>query len=147
VLEQRHPRWEPFTEVGVRAPARGWIDVVFNEPRERVVLPSEIQSELRRLEQILRWSAEKAESLPSWAGWAALAPPGTAPPAISRLLLVRRTRATRTVASELERQLRVAYPAHPDDAIAALTGMQPWPGAALLWVAIEPGRVRLVEGR
>jgi transcriptional regulator with XRE-family HTH domain len=32
------PRWRPFTEVAVRRPARGWIDVVLHEPRELVLV-------------------------------------------------------------------------------------------------------------
>ncbi len=143
LLDVRHPRWGPFTEVGVRRPSRGWIDLVLHEPRERVLVASELQSELRRLEQLVRWHAAKADSLPSWEGFVHLGDE----PRISRLLVVRRTRATRRVASEFGRQLRIAYPAHPDDAIAALTGTAPWPGEALVWMAVEPGRTRLVGGR
>jgi transcriptional regulator with XRE-family HTH domain len=143
LLGVRHPRWGPFTEVGVRRPSRGWIDLVLHEPRERVLLASELQSELRRLEQLVRWHAAKADSLPSWEGFAHLGDE----PRIGRLLVVRRTRATRRVAAEFARQLRAAYPAHPDDAIAALTGTAPWPGDALVWMAVEPGRTRLVTGR
>ncbi|HEY5629941.1 MAG TPA: helix-turn-helix domain-containing protein [Candidatus Limnocylindrales bacterium] len=143
LLRTRHPRWEAFTELAVTRPSRGWIDVAFHEPRERVIVASEIQSALRRLEQLIRWSATKADSLPSWDGWTQLGDV----PAISRLLVVRRTRATRHVAAEFERQLRLAYPAHPDDAVAALTGTAPWPGSALVWAVIEHGRARLVPGR
>ena len=60
---------------------------------------------------------------------------------------MRRTRATRTLAAEFARQLRSAYPAHPDDAIQALTGTTPWPGDALIWMALERGTARLVPGR
>jgi len=144
LLRERHPRWAPFTEVIVRRPARGSIDAVLHEPRERVAVASELQGDLRRLEQLVRWQQMKAESLPSWDGWAELAPE---PPAISRLLIVRRTRATRQVAAEFARQLRVAYAAHPDDAVAALTGTQPWPGPALVWVALEGGVARFLQGR
>ena len=50
--------------------------------------------ELRRLEQLVRWSAREGRaSLPSWEGWPHLGEE----PAISRLLVVRRTRATRAV--------------------------------------------------
>ncbi|MHB8958601.1 MAG: helix-turn-helix domain-containing protein [Candidatus Limnocylindrales bacterium] len=143
LLRARHPRWETFTELAVTRPSRGWIDVAFHEPRERVIVASEIQSALHRLEQIIRWSAAKADALPSWDGWTQL---GDAP-AISRLLVVRRTRATRQVAHEFERQLRIAYPAHPDDAVAALTGTAAWPGPTLVWAVIEHGRARLVSGR
>jgi hypothetical protein len=66
---------------------------------------------------------------------------------VRRLLIVRRTRATRQVAAEFAGQLRVAYPAHPDDAIASLTGRDPWPGNALVWMTLEGGSARLVSGR
>jgi transcriptional regulator with XRE-family HTH domain len=143
LLHGLHPRWHPHTEVGVRRPSRGWIDVVLHEQRERVAVASEMQSELRRLEQLIRWRTAKAESLPSWEGWAQLGDE----PAISRLLLVRRTRATRQVANEFAAQLRVAYPAHPDDAIAALTTTAPWPGPALAWVIVDGRGARFVPGR
>jgi transcriptional regulator with XRE-family HTH domain len=143
LLRDRHPRWDPFTEVSVRRPSRGWIDVVLHDARARVLVAGELQSELRRLEQLIRWQTAKAEGLPSWNGWPHL---GEAP-MISRLLVVRRTRATRAVAAEFASQLRVAYPAHPDDAVAALTGSAPWPGPALVWVVIDSRGVRWTGGR
>ena len=138
-----HPRWTRFGEAAVRQPSRGWIDLVLLEPVERTLVASEIQSELRRLEQLIRWSGEKADSLPSWDGWMQLRDR----PSISRLLLVRRTRTTQAVAREFARQLRLAYPAHPDDALAALTGTAPWPGPAMVWVELNGARSRLVPGR
>jgi transcriptional regulator with XRE-family HTH domain len=143
LLGQLHPRWHAFTEVAVRRPSRGWIDVVLHEPREAVALASELQSELRRLEQVIRWSAEKAASLPSWDRWPHLDPT----PRIERLLIVRRTRATRHIAATFANQVRAAYPAHPDDALASLTGAAPWPGAALIWSVIDARGARLVGGR
>jgi len=143
LLRECHPRWRPFTEIAVQRPSRGWIDVGFHEARERVVVATEIQGALPRLEQLIRWSAAKADSLPSWDGWTHLGEP----PEISRLLVVRRTRATRQIAAEFAAQLRVAYPAHPDDALASLRGTAPWPGAAMVWAVIETGSARLVGGR
>lgn len=35
LLERLHPRWDPFTELIVRQPVRGAIDVAFFEQRER----------------------------------------------------------------------------------------------------------------
>ncbi len=138
-----HPRWVRFGEVKVWRPSRGWIDLVFHDAVEHVILATEIQSELGRLEQLVRWTAEKAEGLPSWDGWSQLRDE----PSISRLLLVRRTRRTLAVAREFERQLRLAYPAHPDDALASLTGTAPWPGAAMVWVVLDGARTRFVSGR
>ena len=143
LLHARHPRWEAFTELAVTRPSRGWIDVAFHEPRERVIVATEIQGALHRLEQLVRWSAAKADSLPSWEGWERL----HEAPAVSRLLVVRRTKATRQVAHDFAAQLRVAYPAHPDDAVSALAGTTRWPGPALVWAVIEHGAARLVSGR
>lgn len=143
LFDQLHPRWQRFTEVAVRHPSRGWIDALLHEPRAETLVATEIQSDLRRLEQLLRWFPEKVASLPSWEGWAQLGPVA----ATSHLLIVRSTRATRQVGREFERQLATAYPAHPADAIAALTGTSAWPGAALVWAEIEPGRIRFVRRR
>lgn len=144
LLQVRHPRWHAFSEVRVLRPSRGWIDLALHEPRERVIVATEIQSELNRLEQLLRWAEEKARSLPSWDGWDRLGEP----PVVSRLLVVRRTRTTRAVAADFAQQLRLAFPAHPDDAIAALTTPTVrWPGAAMVWAEVAGGRARLLPGR
>jgi transcriptional regulator with XRE-family HTH domain len=138
-----HPRWKPYLEFGVRRPSRGWIDAVLHDAAARTIVATEIQSDLRRLEQLLRWFPEKVMSLPSWEGWAQLRAVTTT----SQLLIVRSTRATRQIGREFERQLVAAYPAHPADAIAALTGTAPWPGNALIWAEIERDRVRFISRR
>jgi transcriptional regulator with XRE-family HTH domain len=143
LLRTLTPRWVPYTEVAVRRPSRGWIDIALHDSRERLLVASELQSELRRLEQTIRWHAAKADALPSWDGFAQLGDGLT----LSRLLVVRRTRATRTIATEFARQLRVAYPAHPDDALAALSGDTPWPGPSLVWMSLDRGGLRFVSGR
>ena len=143
LLAPLHPRWTPFMELAVRRPSRGWIDLGLHDAAARVFLATELQSELRRLEQLIRWSAEKAASLPSWDGWPHLGDE----PVVSRLLVVRRTRATREIVSTFERQLRVAYPAHPQDALASLAGMAPWPGPSLLWIVLDGKRSRIVAER
>ena len=144
LLATRHPRFGASTEVLVRRPSRGAIDALLHEPREQVALATELQGQLRRLEQQIRWHAMKAEALPSWDGWPHLGEPE---PRISQLLVGRRTRATRAVAAEFARQLRTAYPAHPDDALAALTGTERWPGSALAWMVVERGAARWAAGR
>ncbi len=143
LLAAVHPRWHAYPEIAVRSPSRGWIDVGLHDARGRIVVATEIQSELRRLEQLIRWSAEKAASLPSWEGWPHL---GEAP-AVSQLLIVRDTRTTRSIAREFRRTLQAAFPEHPDDALASLTGVDRWPGPALLWAAgstAGPRAVRIV---
>lgn len=146
LLALLHPRWRALPEIAVRRPSRGWIDAGLLDARRGVLVATEIQSELRRLEQLIRWSGEKAASLPSWEGWAQLGEV----PTVSQLLIVRDTRATRAVAGEFRRTLDAAFPAHPDDALAALTGTDPWPGPALLW-ASDAGRaggvIRIVARR
>jgi transcriptional regulator with XRE-family HTH domain len=143
LLGQLHRRWQPFTEVVVRRPARGWIDVVLHDPTAECIVATEIQSALPRLEQLVRWSAEKAASLASWEGYAHLGPVATT----SKLLIVRSTRETRATGREFARQLEAAYPAHPQDAVAALTGTRAWPGPALIWVDLRPDGVRFVARR
>jgi transcriptional regulator with XRE-family HTH domain len=137
-----HARWERTPEVRVVRPARGWVDAVLHDRLQRLLVAAELESDLRRLEQLLRWSEEKALSLPSaraWPSWSA-----TGDPSISRLLVVRWTRANRTVADGARRLLREAYPADPRDALDALTtGASAWPGAALLWARLGPPSPRL----
>ena len=138
-----HPRWQRFAEVAVRQPSRGWIDLAFHDPRQRVLVATEIQSDLRRLEQLLRWATAKAESLPSWDGWAHLGEV-----TVSRLLVVRDTRTTRQTVEEFRRLLRAAYPSDGREALESLMGLAAWPGASLLWAEPDrarPGAYRIVD--
>jgi transcriptional regulator with XRE-family HTH domain len=137
------PRWRPTPEARVTRPGRGWIDLVLHEVREGLLVACEIQSRLTRIEQLIRWAGEKADSLPSWDGWPRSGPA----PRISRLLVVRWTRSTRQAASDAARQLRLAYPAHPDDALAALFGSDQWPGPAMIWARPTGDSVRLAGVR
>jgi hypothetical protein len=143
VLGSVHPGWQRFTEVGVRRPARGWIDLVLHDQPRRLVVACELESTLNRIEQLVRWSAEKADALPSSNLWPTLSDQSV----ISRLLVVRWTRATRIAARDAARQLRVAFPAHPDEALASLFRMELWPGPALVWAKDVQGSFVLVDGR
>lgn len=139
------PRWQAAAEVAVRRPARGWIDQVLWEPVAALLVATEIESMLRRVEQQLRWSGEKAASLPSsdqWTGWTR-----AGEPQISRLLVVRWTRTNRDVAIAARRQLAEVYPADPRDALDALAGMSAWPGAALVWARLDTTPHRLEPWR
>jgi transcriptional regulator with XRE-family HTH domain len=145
-IKDLHPRWQTFAEIAVRRPSRGWIDLGLHDGRAGVFVACEIQSELRRLEQLFRWADAKATALPSWDGWAGL---GHAPE-ISRLLIVRETRTTRATAEEFRHLLRTAYPADGRDALEALRATDAWPGPALVWAARHRsagGRYRLVDRR
>jgi len=63
------PRWIRHVEVPVYRPARGVIDVVLEDTESHAVLAIEIHSELRRLEQQIRWANEKSAALPSAKFW------------------------------------------------------------------------------
>jgi transcriptional regulator with XRE-family HTH domain len=143
LLAGLHPRWRPFSEVAVRHPARGFIDAVLHDPRAGIAVATEVQSELRRLEQTIRWSREKADSLASWTGWSSL----TGPPIVAQLLVVRRTRSNRDLARDFSGQLATAFPAHPEDALDALFGTGTWPGTSLVWVDLNGGKVRFATAR
>ena len=127
VIGALHPRWQVTPELAVRRPVRGWIDLALEDPARQLVVATELESDLRRIEQLIRWSAEKADAI--GAG--------------SRLLVVRWTRANRDAVGEARRLLREAYPADPRDALESLTGTAAWPGPALLWARIDRGRATL----
>jgi transcriptional regulator with XRE-family HTH domain len=142
LLATLHPRWRATIEVGVRQPVRGWIDVVLSDDREGAIVAAEVESDLRRIERSVRWARMKADALPSWDGWSIGSTPRT-----SQLLIVRRTRSTERTSTEFARQLAAAYPGHPQDALAALRGTTPWPGATLVWANLDSNGVRFLPMR
>lgn len=126
--------WEVRPEVPVGKPRRGVIDLVL--ARGRVVIACEVQSELRRLEEVLRRAAEKEGALA-----AEVLQDGT-----SRLLVIRSTVATREIARRFEATLAAAYPARSADAYDALTRAdRAWPGPAILWARLEKGRAEILR--
>lgn len=133
--------WRPHVEVPVSRPARGVIDVVLERPAERLLVATEAYSELRRLEQQIRWSADKAASL----GSADLVRGGPEP-TISRLLVLRSTAATRDLARQFEATLRAAYPAASSSLLAALREGARWPGPGIVWIRIAGDLVELLDG-
>jgi transcriptional regulator with XRE-family HTH domain len=141
ILRSLGADWRPHVEVPVSRPVRGVIDAVLERPAERLLVATEAYSELRRLEQQIRWSAEKAASL----GSSDLVGPGPVPDG-SRLLVLRSTAATRELARQFESTLRAAYPARTIDVIRALRDGAGWPGQGIAWIRIEGERVELLEG-
>jgi transcriptional regulator with XRE-family HTH domain len=133
--------WHRLVEVAVQHPARGVIDLVLHRDDENVVIATEIESRIARLEQELRWAGEKADALPSAAFWSLL--PGSGASRVSRLLVLRVTRATRNLAAEYGRILAAAYPARSADAYDALFAGKAWPGPAILWADVTNGTVRI----
>ncbi|HEX9550180.1 MAG TPA: helix-turn-helix transcriptional regulator [Candidatus Limnocylindrales bacterium] len=135
VVSELHPRWRPQLEVVVTRPARGVIDLVLHDTVTETVVASELHSDLRRIEQQLRWANEKADGLATL-----LDRP------ISRLLILRSTVRTRELARQYEGLLRIAYPARCADAVDALiTGAAPWPGPSIVWVHLHGSTATLMR--
>jgi transcriptional regulator with XRE-family HTH domain len=136
------PRWTRMVEVPVHRPARGVIDLVIHDQSAAMIIATEIESELRRLEQQLRWSNQKAGSLPSADFWQFVEPA----PRIDQLLVLRSTRTNRLLAWRFSETLAIAFPASPIDAYRALTSPDvPWPGSALLWATVDGDGARILK--
>ena len=147
-LAELPPRWTRSVEVPVHRPVRGFIDAVIGDPEARRVVTIEAHSEIRRLEQQIRWAIAKSDALPSSPLWPFLAPDLDAAPEISRLLLLRSTVSTRDAATTFSETLAAAYPAEPADALRSLRDpAAPWPGSAVVWVRLDGTRAVLLQGR
>ncbi len=133
LLRTLDQRWQRELEVPVLRPSRGVIDLVLRDPL--TIVATEVYSDLRRLEQQVRWSAEKADGLRVRLD--ELERIG-APHQVSRLLVLRSTVATRSLAMEYRETLAAAYPARSAAIHAALT-MQDvaWPGPGILWIHLH----------
>lgn len=144
LLALAHRDRKRVVEVPVWRPVRGVMDLVLARPGN-VVVAVEVQSELRRLEQQIRWSKEKAEALPSAATWSLLSQ-GRTDVQVSQLLVVRSTRASREIAREFATTLRTAFPASAAQAVRALRDpAAAWPGAAVTWAEVERGVGRILD--
>jgi transcriptional regulator with XRE-family HTH domain len=145
LLREADPDWKRLVEVPVWRPVRGVIDLVLARPGE-VVVSTEVHSEIRRLEQQIRWGREKAEALPSAEAWSMLSS-GRPATAISQLLVLRNTRANRQVARTYEATLKAAYPANTSEALGAIRDANlAWPGAALIWAIVTDGAAQILDG-
>ena len=102
------PRWTVTPEVAVRYPARGSIDVVLHDRPASVLVPTEIESVIRRIEQLLRWHQAKADALPSADLWPFATAEG--PVDVSRLLVIRSTSANREAVRSAANVLAAAFP-------------------------------------
>ncbi|HEY6058399.1 MAG TPA: helix-turn-helix transcriptional regulator, partial [Candidatus Limnocylindrales bacterium] len=136
-------RWTPSLEVPVHRPVRGVIDLVLHDVDAGLMVATESESTLRRIEQQIRWAHEKASALVPSGSLPIL--PGMAPH-VSSLLLLRSTRSTRELARRFGNLLDAAYPGRSDDAFAALTHAgSPWPGSSIVWVAVNGSSVRILD--
>jgi hypothetical protein len=128
--------------VPVATPARGVIDLVLTDRTDAVTVAGEAQSELRRLEQQIRWSAEKAEGL---ATRLSAIDQGQSPVPVSRLLVLRSTVSTREIARHYGATLAAAYPARTRDVVLALTTpTAPWPGSGIIWIHLDGAKRSLM---
>ena len=134
-----HPSWRRSVEVAVLRPVRGFIDLVLARPVD--VVATEVQTRLDRLEQQVRWSQDKARSLPSSDLWASM----TDDPKIHRLLVLRSTARTREIARRYEATLRTAYPARAIDVFASLATGAPWPDDGILWADLRGDIARILD--
>ncbi len=139
-------RWAATPEVPVVAPARGVVDVVLHDPRAGLLVACEVQSQIRRLEQQLRWIAEKELSLPSSEIARSVAALTGAMPATSRLLVLRSTAANRDLARQFAATFAAAFPARAAEAVSALRGDAPWPGPAVVWIRVEGSDAVMLDG-
>ena len=134
LLRDLDVRWTARLEVPVLRPSRGVIDVVLTDSQIPSTIACEVQSDLRRLEQQIRWSTEKADGL---ARHLAETDPN-AQHSVSRLLVIRSTEATREIARRYERTLATAFPAVSRDVVLALsTSSAPWPGSGIVWMNLH----------
>jgi transcriptional regulator with XRE-family HTH domain len=143
LLRQLEPRWKRFLEVPVYRPARGVIDIVLHDPAAGQIVAIEVHSEIRRLEQLLRWANEKRDALPSAAIWQFAAAGGR--PKLSSLLVLRSTLSTRALVEQHAATFQAAYPARAANVWASLTGSAPWPGAGLIWASVRDGRATILD--
>jgi transcriptional regulator with XRE-family HTH domain len=132
LIRSLDPRWQVDLEVPIIRPARGVIDVVLTDVVGPTTIACEVYSELRRLEQQVRWSAEKADGL---AARRSEQNPSAPAGEIARLLVLRSTIATREIARRYHATLAAAYPCRTRDAVLALTTPSArWPGPAIVWM-------------
>jgi len=129
------PEWNAQPEVGVPT-ARGVLDLVLRRSNAALVVACECQSELRRLELVIRRLGEKADGL---AGQVEVGL------GVSRLLLLRSTASTRSIARAFDATLTAAFPSRTADAAAALNGAGEWPGSAIMWARLEGGHVEILD--
>jgi hypothetical protein len=137
LIREAHASWSSEPEVLVWTPIRGSIDVVLRRATGPAVA-CEAQSELRRLEQQVRWARMKADALAARSSLNGIGPDAGA--AVSTLLLLRATAVNVAVIVRYAETLRAAYPGGHAAAVASLRGTAPWPGSAIAWMDVSGGR-------
>jgi transcriptional regulator with XRE-family HTH domain len=141
LLRVAHPRWHTYAEVPVYRPARGRVDIVYHDPAAVLMVATEVHSQISRVEQQLGWANLKMDSLPSADLWRL----ADGNQAVSRLLVLRSSRATRDLVGRFEHTFRSAYPASAASVHSALVSQAPWPGPGILWAVVSPDAVRILD--
>lgn len=142
-VRELDPRWRVELEVPISHPSRGVIDIVLSERRGTATVAAEVQSQIRRLEELIRWSAEKADGLAHRQTRDGIA---SEERAVSRLLILRSTVTTREIARRYAATLAAAYPARTEAVVRALTsGAAPWPGAGIVWMHLAGSQATLMR--
>lgn len=135
LLRRLDARWSVELEVPITRPSRGVIDIVLADRFGSVTVAAEVQSQIRRLEEQLRWAAEKADGL---AQRLVLDGHGPADSRVSRLLVLRSTVETRELARLYRATLATAYPSRTESVARALVSpTEPWPGSGVLWMQVR----------
>lgn len=137
LIKALSPRWSVSPEVAVYRPVHGVIDVVLQDRSGPASVATELQSQLRRVEQQVRWHHAKADALAEL--------PEQRGRRSGRLLIVRNTLAIREAFRSASGLLSAAYPVSASAAVAALTGDAAWPGSAVVWMNLERGVATLLE--
>jgi transcriptional regulator with XRE-family HTH domain len=130
-------RWRATPEVPVYRPVHGVIDLVLEERGGTTTVATELHSQLRRVEQQVRWQAQKADAL--------AVQPDQEGRSVSRLLVLRNTQATRDVVRVAVATISAAYPARTIDATVSLREGTPWPGAAVVWMRVDGSGAVLLD--
>lgn len=106
VIGTLHRRWRAAPEVAVYRPVHGVIDLLLEDRTGPDTVATELQGQLRRVEQLLRWQGQKADALATQ--------PDQQGRRVSRLLVLRNTHAMRELArGPAGATLRAAYPPRP----------------------------------
>ena len=134
LLRELDDRWKVELEVPIARPSRGVIDLVLTDRLGQAIVAAEVHSQIRRMEQQIRWSGEKTDGLA-----ARLERP------VARLLILRSTLATRELARTYQATLAAAYPATTSAVVQALTvPTAPWPGDGIAWMHVSGGQASLM---
>src|SRR5215210_165450 len=124
LLQLRHRSWRATTEAAVGGPGRRSVDVRLERSRDIVLV--EVETRLRRLEEIIRELAGKRQSTEAHAGSRR----------VHVVLVLPPTRNHRAVAREHRHVIDAAFPVESGVLRAALESRSgEWPGDGIIWIA------------